>query len=135
MAHLSRVQRRILALLEEAGELELVSMINTVAYPKGDPREISAMQDALGGLYDHGYITLSCWLRPLSKTIELKSEDVHKLLGRLTHLVVWSPETGFWKATPRTPFYNIEVTDHGYETACEILEEEGYPNEPLSAYE
>lgn len=55
----SRLQRRILALLQEAGEESVFTLANRVAEPTGDPAEMSAMCEAITGLYDAGLVELA----------------------------------------------------------------------------
>jgi hypothetical protein len=109
-------------------------MVNSVSFPRGQKQEVPAMRDALLGLLDSGLISLTYWLLPLKKTFPLAPDDARSLLKDLPSLVYWSPEECFWQIVPRAPLYLIEVTDAGYQVACQILEEEGYPNEPLDGY-
>ena len=136
MQALSRLQRRILALLEEAGELDLVAMINSVAIPKGHPEELEAVRTALIGLLSLGLVTLGYELLPISAdNIPLEKQAALQLLERLDCLTEWSDDIMYWQINPRMPLYNIVVTDSGYETAKRILEEDGWPAEPLPEYE
>ncbi|HMP03213.1 MAG TPA: hypothetical protein PKD86_04575 [Gemmatales bacterium] len=136
MQRLSRLQRRILALLEEAGEDSLGTLINTVAIPKGSPDELLATQKALKGLVGAGLIQLGFELRPISyHTTLLSSKDATRLLDQLDNAMQWSPAVGYWIGREGVPLYNVQVTDSGYETAKTILEEDGWPTQPLPGYE
>ena len=59
MAFLTRVQRRILALLEEAGEENVLALVNTVARPTGELADIRALQHAMLGLLEGGLVVIA----------------------------------------------------------------------------
>ena len=55
----SKLQRLILAALEEAGEDHLSALMNTVISGRGRRAEVTAMRDALQGLQSAGLIRLA----------------------------------------------------------------------------
>lgn len=71
---LSELQMRILAELEEAGEENVPTIMNTVMEPTGDPSEVDAIQQALEGLVQADFISMSIDL-DAAKRLKVLSQD------------------------------------------------------------
>lgn len=135
MVNHTNLQRRILAVLEEAGEENFTALTNTVAKPHGETHEIRAMADALAGLINAESVRITVsrddlehrWI-PLSKLDTTSLQD-------LANRVEWSVSQGFWKWNTDFPNAIVLLTDSGRVTARRILSEDGWPERPLDSYE
>jgi hypothetical protein len=65
MSNLTSLERRILALLEEAGEHSLGGLINSVSIPKGRPEELKAVAKALRTLLKNDLVSIGYLLLPV----------------------------------------------------------------------
>jgi hypothetical protein len=61
----------------------------------------------------------------------LSRDEAEKLLDDIKFAFRWSLEVGYWLGREGVPEYYVEVTDAGYQLALRILEEDGWPAEPL----
>ena len=133
---LTNLQRRILAVLEEAGEENVSALTNTVSTPHGMTEEIIAMADAIAGLVGAECVRIATHRDdPHRRWIPLSSEDTSELLRDLKSHFEWSDSQGYWKW--RTDFATAVVllTDSGKMAAQRVLSEDGWPEEPLDSYE
>jgi hypothetical protein len=131
---ITKLQRRILATLEEAGEENFTSLTNTVATPHGAVEEIHAMRDALGGLMNAGFVRIAVSRDIASlRLVPLPSDDAASLLRNVTDFVAWSTGCGYWE-WKSDPIAEIVLTNPGRSMAEKVLSEDGWPNRPLDTY-
>lgn len=124
------LQRRILAVLEEAGEEEVTTLTNTVTKPQGRLEEIGTMTDALIGLANASLITVAVSRdRTSGHWIPLPSEDVIPLLKELAVSVEWSRIDRIWKWKSHLPRVVVLLTDLGVTAAHQVLSEDGWPED------
>lgn len=137
MSTLTRLERRILAVLEEAGEEQMPTLTNTVARPRGGPEEIDAMSRALLNLHANGYVELAV-TRPGDESggrAPLSGEDVITLLQGLPGCFRWSPEDQAWRWQDELSRAEVLLTNAGVAMSGSILAEDGWPAQPLENYE
>jgi hypothetical protein len=136
MSTLARLQERILCLLEEAGEEEFCSLMNTVAKARGAPAEIEAMGKALTALVNGGLVEIAFVRDELSLNwIPLQTAEAHRFLQDLISSVQWSVADRLWRWRSKKPRGEILLTDLGAKQAERVLLEEGWPEKPLDHYE
>ena len=135
MKHLNRIQRRILALLEEAGEENIASLINTVAVPKGTAPEIDAFSSGLLSLLEENYLVIACGRDPKTlRLVPIAEAEGHALVRDLKRLIHWSAAEGRWDWCGRGSIAEVQLTDSGEAAAREILLQDGWPEKPLDSY-
>jgi len=133
--NLSRLQRRILALLEEAGEEGVGTLANSVAEPTGDPTEITAMREAIRGLYDAELVELADSRDSVSlKLVGLGAYPTKNLLESLGDKFVWNRDQGLWKWREASDGPQVITTEPGHWLAMQIWSEERYPLIKLDGY-
>jgi hypothetical protein len=136
MPVLTHLQRRILSVLEEAGEECFTALTNTVAKPNGQTNEIQAMTNALCGLISKGLIVVSkdrdnsslCW-------IPISDEESFTIFKQINGFGEWANSSRIWKLKSDLPNLIILLTSSGKELAIKILSEDGWPELPLDSYE
>ena len=133
---LSRLQRRILALLEEACEENPTTLTNSVALAYGNPWEIGAMTKALKGLLAEGLIELATELDPRTHHwIPHPTDTAAKILHELQAHVQWDPTDHIWAWHSPHPRPSVLLTDTGLTLSRQILDEEGWPVNKLDSFE
>jgi hypothetical protein len=122
----SKLQRLILAALEEAGEDHLSALMNTVISGRGRRAEVTAMRDALQGLQSAGLIRLA---RSRDKaTLELVPLDESQsrfIVQSLESYLAWSDSKNIWTLLADHSDIEILLTEAGKMAARRILSEGG----------
>jgi hypothetical protein len=129
---MTKLQRRILAILEESGEYYITALTNAVGLQRGNDPEIEAMADALSGLVRLRYVTLGttrdevlrCW-------ISMPADEALSILQSLTSFVEWISEENYWSYREGVDAVSVLITDAGLVIARQILAEEGWPQGPF----
>ncbi len=133
--NLSRLQRRILALLEEAGDEGIGTLTNTVAQATGDPTEIAAMREAIKGLHEAGLVKVADSRDPVSlRLVALAPQPTKDLLESLAEKTCWNRDQSLWKWKEASDAPEVITTEAGHQLAMQICREEGYPSSKLDGY-
>ena len=136
MVQLTILQRRILAVLEEAGEEHLSSLINSVAVLHGLPVEIDAMRIALSSLIVEGFIAISQFRDKVSRhCVAMHNNEAISLLQRLEIFLAWSADDGLWTWRKDCPGAEVVLTDAGTTMSRQVLSEDGWPQTPLDKHD
>ena len=127
LIQLTKLQRLILASLEEAGEDHLSALTNTVISGRGRQAEVIAMRDALEELQRAGFINFA---RSTDKTtLELIPMDTHSALALLQQLesyLAGLDSKNIWALVPEHSNIDILLTESGKEAARKVLSEDGF---------
>lgn len=113
---------RILSELEEAGEEELVTLINTVMPRTGEPSELDEFSSAVRDLISSGAITTE--RKGISQSFE-PSSIMHESQSKLS-VVAFDPVDGYWIDTTEAYDVYAIASPAGLERARRILDERGY---------
>ncbi|MGD9724689.1 MAG: hypothetical protein AB7O59_20675 [Pirellulales bacterium] len=133
--HLTRLERRILALLEEAGEENVVSLTNSVANPQGACHEIDNFVGALITLLNAGLIELASKRDESTlRWVGLPKVESQSRLNELQNSLQWNTEKGIWNWAGAGERPEAILTSSGRKTARQVLSEDGWPTEPLGDY-
>lgn len=118
------MMQRILAELEEAGEENISSMLNTIVMPSGDRSELATYATALAQLVEQGLVRVE--FESDENSTPLQQAGAADIIRDLDHHLHFSGEDGEWGFidTERTPV--IIGTDSGLARAEAILEDRGY---------
>lgn len=136
MGPLTTLERRLLSLLEEAGEEHLSALMNSVAKPSGEQRDISAMAAALVNLLKIGLIEVSQDRDSQSRRLlPLPLEDSMSILLSVPSILIWNQDMALWAFRDGVPMIDILTTTAGIEWSRRILAEDGWPAEKLPRYE
>ena len=128
MGELSLLQRRILAILEEAGEDNLSALINTVNPHHASVDDLDTVSTALSDLVSSGLVNLARVRDEVSRGwIPLPFEDSIRVLANLRSVLSWSagPRVWVWQSNELLP--RVVVTKLGEALARKVLAEDGYP--------
>ena len=125
MSDLEVIERRVVASLEEAGENDLQSLVNTVRR-SASVDELKLVAEAIKAAYHHGLVLLArpSWEQPRTWT-PLSAEETARSLDLEQHSF-WSTEHGHWLSKNPRERLDIVLTDQGIKAAIQILEEGGW---------
>ena len=132
MGTLSETAERILSELEEAGEEDVVTMINTITTRKGTSDEVNNLTSALHELIKADLIRMSLERGDDLRLTELSVEESIRSAAKISDLLSFDPESNYWKDTRRTgPPYKssypyIINTKKGEDLGFKILDRRGY---------
>lgn len=129
---LSELEMRILAELDDAGEEDVLTMLNTVTDATGDNGELAKFQQALYGLHNKQLVSIDLESMPTGP-ITLHGEAVVTEIEGLASNFTFVSEGLYWtdvreKGPPyfQTPLPRIVIADAGEAMALNILESRGY---------
>ena len=130
IANLTTLQRLILALLEEAGEEDVVCLTNTIKPGEycGNPQEIEAITSALAGLIDADLVRTAI-SRDLISGILVPQSMPESLVSvqNLTLFFQWSSTEKLWHWSGRAPLPDVVATERGLAAARKVLAKDGWP--------
>lgn len=130
MSNVTALQRRILAVLEEAGEDNVSALINTVKKCCGCIEEIETASRALTDLAKSGILNLAKVRDDASRRwIPLASEESISLLTNLQTALEWSAIERIWTWQGDEPLPRVVLTRNGCALAQQVLSEDGYPSD------
>jgi hypothetical protein len=135
MHHLSAIQRRFLALLEESGQDHLPALINAAAVLRGDAEEVKIASAALTELVKAKYIELSVdWGEATREWVVMPTKQSLVILESLSAMLDWSASRRLWIWKDEFPMPEVLATNIGTAMAHQILSEDGWPDAPLDRY-
>lgn len=135
MRDLTTLQRRSLAILEEARSENFCTVINTLIKKRGKEHEVEALKTAMTDLLNGGFIEIETIQTDVPSNTELVTkEKAIQLLKNVRFTIAWNSEKEHWH---RIAYPQLEVclTEAGIKLAAQILSEDGYPARPLESYE
>src|SRR5262245_4021301 len=122
MSALSKLERDILAFLEEAGEEHISSLLNTAKRCRGSADEVHSYRGALKALIDADLIELARDKgKRLRKLISLPKSESLLILADLDSHLKWSISDQLWQDVSPSPGIDVVITDAGMTAALEIL--------------
>lgn len=127
MTEFTQMERRVLAVLEEAGEENLAALFNTVR--RSDPSAgISEYGNALIRLLSRRLIELASARDQSSRQwVPFDFDVALSHLEQLNSLLAWSTATRIWTWNSTTPRTEVLLTDSGSTAAKNVLSEDGWP--------
>jgi DNA-binding PadR family transcriptional regulator len=126
--HYQDIEFLALAILEEAGEEHLTSLVNSISRLRDWTDDLDSIAGVLRRLVDNGIITLaeSRDSRTM-KWISLSHTDAASLLQSLGDLLEWAQAREHWTTRPKAPRLEVLITDSGMQLARHMLRIRGYP--------
>jgi len=118
------MSKRILSELEEAGEENAASLLNTVIEPTGSQIELSSFNDAVSHLEREGLIELE-WVDGGENTNSNRTVHLDESSRFVQHLR-FNESNGRWSFVDTTRFPSLVATSEGLEMAESLLRERGY---------
>lgn len=133
MIDMEEVKKRVLSELEEAGEEEVTTLLNTVFLPTGDKIEAELVSDALGELAREGLVLVAVANTDRKTWKILEIEDSVSEINRLPEFIHFVSKRRLWTDVrdvgPPYSMFNtplVVATEQGKSRAFEILDERGY---------
>jgi hypothetical protein len=128
MNSLTSLQRKILALLEEAGEEDLSTLISSVRGRLGHSGEIEEMISALVDLV-HLRLVQIATRRDVNtlRWAPISAEESVVLLDASRDKLQWSATERLWRWPKAQVRLEVLLTHEGLQTAHEALAEDGWP--------
>jgi hypothetical protein len=125
MSDLELVKRRVLSALEEAGENDLLSLLNTLRKsPSMD--ELRELAGAVRELWEAGLLFVSASREQSSREwqpLPLRNADEALNLDRQAY---WSDRHGHWLWKEPNRHLEVVLTDAGFDAATKIVEQDGW---------
>ncbi len=132
---LSRLERRILAVLEEAGEDTISALTNTVGVPVGTPFEIAKIQSALIHLVRAGLAELGFSRNPAGGWVSAPLNEGIGFLESLLNRLEWDTASKLWRQAKGDCGGHVLLMHAGFHAAFQVLSEDGWPTKPLNDYQ
>jgi hypothetical protein len=132
MVELNELEVRVLAVLEEAGEENVPSLLNTVLLGSNNGKSLRVYLDALRSLVRKDFVRLSISRGADRRLADLSPEDSLDQIEDQTAKLKFDETELYWKDTSRVgppygPSYPyVVLTKSGKEKSREILTERGY---------
>jgi hypothetical protein len=133
MAQLSEIAQRALSELEEAGEENIPTLLNTVTERTGAPGELLAVQDALRSLINAGFAAMAVERDVKSRRWKRMNErESLALIDRSPDWLSFRASDCHWtdRRMKGPPFTfespHVLATAEGYARGRKILDERGY---------
>ena len=124
---LSVLQRRILSVLEEAGEDDLAALTNTVCSRTGSADEISDVAQALLGLMGDHLIAIARFRDSKSlEWIPLPNGEPQSILSELEMFLQWMGDESLWKWDAERSRLEVILTKLGKSCALKVISEDGW---------
>lgn len=125
----AEISQRILALLEEFGEENIFSTVNSIIDPKGSTEEVEMFTRALWDLVGNGHVTIAYATFAPRVVTDLEKSDAIDLLSGLPRWFRFDAIDRHWTLAKgdlrRERIPEICLTDAGRAKAVEILNERG----------
>lgn len=126
-SNMTEIERRILAVLEEAGEEDIAALINSVGKWRGNPAEIGEVQNALASLISMGFLLLAASRVEPSLQWDARSIDESlAAVARVDASFRWDQEGNFWRWRDEFPRIQILLSDRGKAMSRKILQQYGW---------
>lgn len=132
MAQLSEIAQRALSELEEAGEENIPTLLNTVTERTGSLAELRAMQNALTSLIDAGLVVMAIERDSSRRWKRSSARESAALIDSSTDWLVFRESDRHWtdnrKNGPPFAFESPHVlaTSEGVARGRQILDDRGY---------
>lgn len=108
------IERRILAVLDEAGEEYVSALINTVIECEGRHNEVESVVGALTGFLHRSLVRFAVGQdKNCLKLLSLADSEAIHMLNALSEYISWSHEASLWLWTSRQPRLVVLLTDSG----------------------
>lgn len=118
-------EKRILSELEEAGEENFPTLLNTIISPTGKANERIEFQTALTNLLQNGFIKIALERDANKRLKDMSDDDSLALLTQITEHLVFKTQSGRWTGGAR-PWPEVVYTERGKIEGRKILQEYGY---------
>ncbi len=132
MTDLSETAMRVLSELEEAGEEDVPTLLNTIFTPDGVKHEAEEIENAITRLAELDLVRLSIDREAGKRLRELSREESMSAVMGLASKYTFDPAQRLWRHVDRggppygDEFPYVVATESGRELAFKILDERGY---------
>jgi len=128
MISLSKLERDLLANLEEAAEDDIAALLNTVRECHGSAAEIDAFHAALAHLVEEQFVELSTRRDETSRRrVSMKRHETDSVLNETGTLLHWSEIDQIWKLADGPSRFQVVLTNAGVAAARRMLAQDGWP--------
>jgi hypothetical protein len=125
MLESQELEQRILTELEEAGEENIPTLINTILMPAGDPEEAASMGQALAALVNEDLVRVAIDRDKSRRWRKLSKSESLAIIAQIQDHLKFKSSGMHWTGGER-PWPNIVSTAAGKTRGREILDERGY---------
>lgn len=125
MIDTDEVERRILSELQEAGEENIASMINTIIDPIGSANETGSLQTALESLVRAGLVLIALGGDPTKKLVPLSPDESLAFTAKIATFLQFRASDNHWTWSQNVKPH-IVVTPLGRTRADQLMQQRGY---------
>ena len=125
MTELSEFAQRTLAELDEAGEENLPTLLNTILIPTGESNEFLGLRDAISSLLQENLVRIAFERDQSLRLKDISFEDSLSVVEHLSEHLIYNPEVRHWTGGQR-PWPHVVSTERGKQRGNEILSVRGY---------
>lgn len=130
MVSLTEFAQRILAELEEVGENNVFSLLNTIIEPKGNQDETAGMQEALKSLLMANLVQMRLETHSGPIGLPLMPAEAMVECSDMSHWFTFDGASGYWTLghgdLRDTAYPQIVLTAAGRAAAVQLLSRRGY---------
>lgn len=128
MIDIEEVAARTLSELEEAGEENIPTILNTIFAPTGEAWEKDRLIEAVSGLITQGFARMAFERDESGRLVDATPEESVDILDSISKTLSFDVERSLWtdKNILSEDYPDLVVTEAGWEKSREILEERGY---------
>lgn len=120
------VDWRILAVLQEAGELTVPALINTFIQPASEDSDLEPLRNALSQLLDDGTIEMALSREPATLDwLVISNHDSREILECMPQDLCWSNTGEYWEYKAGS-IPTLLLTDKGFRLATRLLRQHGW---------
>jgi Skp family chaperone for outer membrane proteins len=119
-------ERRMLAELEEAGEENFPTLVNTVTMPQDATHALDAMRRALQGLLAAGQVEVATARSSEGTWLPLSAQDAAQEIAAISFEMCFDTVSNRWRCTKRRSALQVLLTAVGREKSESLLSELGY---------
>lgn len=116
---------RVLSELEEWGQENLPTLLNTCCKPEGRAEECRVLGEALAQLYASGFVRFTFSNPEMSNFVIADDSTSKKLLMSLDQHLRFEQEEGYWTGTA-DPWPEVVATPEGRRRGRDIMDARGY---------
>ena len=128
MIDIEEIAARTLSELEEAGEENIPTILNTIFAPTGEAWEKDGLIEAVNVLITQGLARMAFERDESGRLVDASREESIDILDGISKTLSFDVERSLWTDQDilSEDYPDLVVTDAGWEKSRKILEERGY---------
>lgn len=128
MIDVKEIAARALSELEEAGQENIPTIMNTIFEPAGEPWEKEGVIEAINGLVTQGLARMASERDESGRLVDASLDDSMEILSGISTTLSFDVERSLWtdENILSEEYPELVITELGWEKSRKILDERGY---------